>query len=108
MIRASDLELSCLDKSGRYHSGKNEDEQRIQIVKGTIYDATGKPLKSKRVSPGKIMTREQLKTLSRENIDERFKDVSAGNISPLGTLPVTIVFMDIPAGMAEAGLEVVR
>ncbi len=85
-----------------------EDDQRIQVIKGTIYDKNGKALKYKKVSPGRIVSREQLKTLGKADINRHFKNVSGGNISPLGTLPVMIVFMDVPSDMAEAGIEVVR
>jgi hypothetical protein len=85
-----------------------EDDQRIQVVKGTIYDKNGNALKYKKVSPGRIVSREQLKTLSKADIDRHFKNVSGGNIPPLGTLSVMMVFMDVPPNMAEAGIEVVR
>ena len=82
--------------------------QKISGVRGTIYNTSGAPIASHTVSPGRILTEEELKTLPKQEIILYFKDLSGGVIPPKGTIPVMVVFTNIPEGMAEFGLEVIR
>lgn len=86
----------------------SEEPQSIKVVRGTVYDRGGRPIATSEVSPGRLVSSEELKTLPREELLKHFKDISSGTVPPKGTIPVMVVFTDAPEDIAEAALEVIR
>ena len=82
--------------------------QGIKFVKGVIYDNKKQPVAEKAVSAGRKMSVEELTKLSKGEIERYFSDTSPGAVPPKGTIPVMVVFTELPSGMAEAGLDIVR
>ena len=54
------------------------------------------------------VSNEELKTLSSEEIDRHYQDLSKGSIPPRGATPLMAVFSNLPKGMDELEVEVVR
>jgi predicted Zn finger-like uncharacterized protein len=86
----------------------SEEPQEIQAIKGVLYNIEGVQVSSRLVSPGRIVSKEELKTLPREDLLKHFKDLSAGFVPPKGTIPVMVVFTELPPDIAEAEIEVIR
>jgi hypothetical protein len=86
----------------------SEEPQQIQAVKGIIYNNEGVQVASRLVSPGRIVSKEELKTLSKEDLRKHFQEVSGGSVPPKGTIPIMVVFTELPSGMEKAELEVIR
>ncbi|MEK7313129.1 MAG: DUF3426 domain-containing protein, partial [Deltaproteobacteria bacterium] len=82
--------------------------QGIKFVKGTIYDNKKQPVAEKTVSAGRKMSVEELTKLSKGEIERYFSDTSPGAVPPKGTIPVMVVFTELPSGMAEIGVDIVR
>jgi hypothetical protein len=77
----------------------------VRLIKGIIYDKKDAQLAIKTVSPGRILSGEELKTLSADEIRKHFADISPGVIPPKGTIPVMLVFTEIPPTMAKAEVQ---
>ncbi|MFQ5736358.1 MAG: DUF3426 domain-containing protein [Thermodesulfobacteriota bacterium] len=86
----------------------SDQAQPIKTVTGVIYDSRGKSIATRSVSPGRVVAPEDLKNLSKRELLSRFRDSSGGVIPPQGTVPVMVPFTEIPAGMTEYGLNIVR
>ncbi|MBE9532007.1 MAG: DUF3426 domain-containing protein, partial [Proteobacteria bacterium] len=86
----------------------SEESQEVVGVKVTIFDKSGKALTSKTVSLARLVSSEELKTLSGEEIDRHYQDLSKGSIPPRGATPLMAVFSNLPKGMDEIEVEVVR
>jgi predicted Zn finger-like uncharacterized protein len=86
----------------------SDESQQIQAVKGVIYNKQGAQVTSRTVAPGRIISKEELKTLTKAEILKHFKDLSGGFVPPKGTIPVMVVFTELPSDMAQAKIEVIR
>ncbi len=86
----------------------SEEPQGIRMLRGVLKDAQGRVIAAKKVTPGKIISKEALKTISRNNLRKQLNGVSGGSIPPKGSIPVMIVFTKLPKGFAGAGVEVYR
>ncbi len=86
----------------------SDSPQDIKEISGVLYTNRGEKIKVQPVSPGRVISLEDIKNLSREDILRQYRDVSGGTVPPKGAVPVTIVFIDIPKGMAEYGIDIVR
>ncbi len=82
--------------------------QEIKAVTGVIYNDKGEKIASRSVSPGRVMSNEELKNLPKEEILKPFKDPSGGTIPPKGTVPIMVPFIDLPPGLSEYGIDIVR
>ncbi len=82
--------------------------QTVHGVRGIIYGAKGEQLATLVVAPGRTLPEDDLKNLSREEIQKAFKDSSGGVIPARGSAPAMVVFTDLPQGMAEFGMDVIR
>lgn len=85
-----------------------ESPQEIKAVTGVIYNDKGEKIATRSVSPGRMVSADDLKNLSREDILKSFKDPSGGSIPPKGTVPVMVPFIDLPPGLAEYGIDIIR
>ena len=86
----------------------SEEPQEVVGVKVTIFDKAGKALTSKTVSLARLVSNEELKTLSGEELDRHYQDLSKGSIPPRGATPLMVVFSNLPKDMDELEVEVVR
>jgi hypothetical protein len=82
--------------------------QKIKGIKGTLYNRGGKRLSVREVSPGRVVTSEQLRNMSRKDLLKNFQDTSGGTIPPKGTVPVMLLFTNAPEATAEFSLDVLR
>lgn len=82
--------------------------QEIKAATGILYDGRGERLASRSVSPGRVLTPDDLKNLSSEEIQRAFKDPTGGSVPPKGVVPVMVPFTEVPEGLAECGVDVVR
>ena len=81
--------------------------QEIKAATGIIYNEDGDKIGSRSVSPGRIVTIDDVKNLPLEELQKAFKDPSGGIIPPKGTVPVMVIFTEAE-GVAEYGLDIVR
>ena len=86
----------------------SDEAQTIDRITGIIYDSKGRSIATRSVSPGRVMTEDDLKNLTKDELLGQFSDSSGGIIPPKGTVPVMVPFTEIPAGLAEYGLKIVR
>ncbi len=96
---------------GRARNLYEEPRSTIQI-KGVIFNEAGKPVMQQTVFGGNALTEEQLTTLPYSKIEEsmtnQFGDhLSNLNVAPSDSIPFTIVFRNLPEGVAEFTVEVV-
>lgn len=85
-----------------------DEPQAIKAVTGIIYDEDGETIASQSVSPGRIVSMDDMRNLPKEELLKPFTDPSGGLIPPKGTVPVMVLFTEIPQGLAEYGLDIVR
>ncbi|MBI5599015.1 MAG: zinc-ribbon domain-containing protein [Deltaproteobacteria bacterium] len=85
----------------------SEEPQAIKMVRGIIYSSSGNPVATRVVSPGRLASKEELKTLPKEELLKHFTDLSAGSVPAKGTIPVMLVFTDLPPDVAEFQVEVI-
>lgn len=85
-----------------------DEPQAIKAVTGIIYDEDGETIASQSVSPGRIVSMDDIRNLPKEELLKPFTDPSGGLIPPKGTVPVMVLFTEIPQGLAEYGLDIVR
>jgi hypothetical protein len=82
--------------------------QEITGVRGALYGSYGKKLAEKTVSPGRVLSNDDIRNLSEKDLLKSFKDASGGTLPPRGTVPIMVLFENIPKGTAEFGIEVLR
>ena len=82
--------------------------QEIKAATGVIYDEDGNTIGSRSVSPGRMVSTDDLKNLPKEELIKAFKDPSGGVIPAKGTVPVMVLFTDIAEGVTEYGIDIVR
>ena len=86
----------------------SDEAQIIDRITGIIYDDKGRSIATRSVSPGRVVAEDDLKNLTKAELLGRFSDSSGGVIPPKGTVPVMVPFTEIPAGLAEYGLKIIR
>jgi len=82
--------------------------QEIKAATGIIYDDSGKKIAERSVSPGRIVSIDDVRNLQKEDLDRAFRDPSGGVIPPKGSVPVMVLFVEVPEGLSEFGLDIVR
>lgn len=85
-----------------------DEPQELKTVRGVLYDKSGRKIIERTVSPGRILSSADLENLSGKEIEKYFNDTSGGTIPPKGIIPVMVVFTEIPSGVGEFGLDIVR
>lgn len=80
----------------------------IKGIKGVIYNSSGDRIAERMVSPGRTVSNDDIKNLPKEDLLKPLRDASGGAIPPKGTVPVTVLFTEIPPGMAEYGIDIIR
>ncbi|VAV83656.1 hypothetical protein MNBD_DELTA01-937 [hydrothermal vent metagenome] len=86
----------------------SEEPQGISMIRGVLEDSQGRVIAAKKVTPGKIISKEALKTITRNELRKKLSGVPGGSIPPKGSIPVMIIFTKLPKGFAGAGVEVYR
>lgn len=81
--------------------------QGIKEVRGVIYNSSGTRVIDRIVSPGRVVSAEELKNLPKEGLIKALSDTSGSIIPPKATVPVMVLFTEIPDNMAEYGLDVI-
>jgi len=80
----------------------------VSGIVGSVFDAKGTKLAARAGSPGRIVSKDDLKSLPKDELAKAFKETGGGVIPARASVPVMIVFTEAPAGMAEYGIEVMR
>jgi len=86
----------------------SEEPQGISMIRGVLEDGQGRVIAARKVTPGKIISKEALKTISRNELRKKLGGVPGGSIPPKGSIPVMVIFTKLPKGFAGAGVEVYR
>ncbi len=86
----------------------SDEAQPIKTITGVAYNGRGKAIATRSVSPGRVVSPEDLKNLTKQDLLNQFRDSSGGVIPPRGTVPVMVPFTEMPAGMTEYGINIVR
>ena len=86
----------------------SEAPQEIKSVTGILYDSRGEKVASKSVSPGRVVSQDDLKNLSKEDLLKQFKDATGGTIPSKAEVPVMVLFTEAPAETVEYGLDIIR
>jgi len=81
---------------------------KISGIRGLIMDSSGKELARKIVSPGRVVTDEDIRNLPVETLLKSFRDTSAGTMPKKSTIPTMILFTDLQKAVAEYGIDVLR
>lgn len=82
--------------------------QEIKAATGVIYNDSGDKIAARSVSPGRIVSIDDVRSLAREELERAFRDPSGGVIPPKGSVPVMVLFIEVPEGLSEFGLDIVR
>ena len=86
----------------------SEEPQAIKKVRGTVYNKAGKAVATMEVSAGRLVSNEELRTLPKEDLLKQFKEVKEGSVPPKGTIPVMVVFTEVPEDIGEVSIEVIH
>ena len=79
--------------------------KEVKGIHGILFNKSGAQVKDAWVAPGRLISQNELKVISRTELEKRFKD-RKGTIPPNGTVPFMIVFSGIPSELAEFTVEV--
>ena len=82
--------------------------QEIKAATGVIYNDSGDKIAERSVSPGRILSIDDIRNLQKEELERAFRDPSGGIIPAKGSVPVMILFIEIPEGLSEFGLDIVK
>jgi predicted Zn finger-like uncharacterized protein len=82
--------------------------QEIKAATGVIYDDSGDKIAEKSVSPGRIVSIDDVRNLQKEELERAFRDPSGAVIPPKGSVPVMVLFIEVPVGLSEFGVDIVR
>jgi hypothetical protein len=82
--------------------------QEIKAATGVIYNDSGDKIAEKSVSPGRLVSIDDVRNLQKEELERAFRDPSGGIIPPKGSVPVMVLFTETPEGLAEFGLDIVK
>ena len=85
-----------------------EEAKEISGVKITILDSNDKPLASKTVSLSKILTKNNLKVRSKEEIDSLYRNHEKNSIPAKESMPVMAVFTELPKGLSQYEIEIIQ
>jgi len=81
---------------------------KISGIRGLVMDSSGREMARKMVSPGRVVTNEDLRNLPVETLLKSFRDTSAGTMPKKATIPTMILFTDLQNAVAEYGIDVLR
>jgi len=81
---------------------------KISGIRGLVMDSSGNELARKIVSPGRVVTDEDIRNLPVETLLKSFRDTSAGTMPKKSTIPTMILFTDLQKAVAEYGIDVLR
>ncbi len=82
--------------------------QDVKEIRGVLYNKNGEKIKVLAVSPGRVVSLDDIKNFSKDDLLKQYRNISGGTIPPRGAVPVTIVFTEVPKDMAEFGVDIVR
>ena len=85
-----------------------DEPQEIKAATGVIYNDSGDMIAERFVSPGRIVSIDDVRNLQKEELERAFRDPSGGVIPPRGSVPVMVLFIEVPEGLSEFGLDIVR
>jgi predicted Zn finger-like uncharacterized protein len=85
-----------------------DEPQEIKAASGVIYNDSGDKIAEKSVSPGRILAIDDVRNLQKEELERAFRDPSGGIIPAKGSVPVMVLFIEVPEGLSEFGLDIVR
>ncbi len=80
----------------------------LREIRGVLYNKNGEKIKVLAVSPGRVVSLDDIKNFSKDDLLKQYRNISGGTIPPRGAVPVTIVFTEVPKDMAEFGVDIVR
>lgn len=82
--------------------------QEIKAATGVIYNDSGDKIAERSVSPGRILAIDDVRNLQKEELERAFRDPSGGIIPAKGSVPVMVLFIEVPEGLSEFGLDIVK
>lgn len=82
--------------------------QAIKAVTGVLYNSKGEKIASRSVAPGRVVSQDDLKNLPKDDLLKPFKDPSGGMIPAKGIVPIMVLFTEVPEGINEYGLDIIR
>ncbi|MCC6502358.1 MAG: zinc-ribbon domain-containing protein [Deltaproteobacteria bacterium] len=85
-----------------------DEPQAVKAATGVVYDDSGDKIAEKSVSPGRIVSIDDIRNLQKEELERAFRDPSGGIIPPKGSVPVMVLFIEVPEGLSEFGVDIVR
>ena len=85
-----------------------DEPQEVKAATGVVYNDSGDKIAEKSVSPGRIVSIDDIRNLQKEELERAFRDPSGGIIPPKGSVPVMVLFIEVPEGLSEFGVDIVR
>lgn len=77
-------------------------------IKGSLFNSKGETMEENMASPGTIISMDDLKTISKEEIENRFKNKKKTSFPAKGSMPFMIVFSDLSTDLQEYGVELIQ
>lgn len=82
--------------------------EKINGIKGALFDKTGKQIAARVVSPGRVVSAQELKSITKVDLEKRFKGGTGAAIPAKGSVPFMVVFYKEPSGLGEFTVEVLK
>lgn len=80
----------------------------IMGIKGSLFNSKGETMEENMASPGTIISMDDLKTISKEELENRFKNKKKTSLPAKGSMPFMIVFSDLSTDPQEYAVELVE
>jgi predicted Zn finger-like uncharacterized protein len=80
----------------------------VKGIKGVLFNKDGLQIAAKVVSPGRVVSQKSLASLSKADLERRFRGKTNAQIPSKGSVPFMLVFQESIAGLDEYTVEVLR
>jgi len=80
----------------------------VKGIKGVLFNKNGVQVAAKVVSPGRVVSKKRLASISKEDLEKRFRGKTNAQIPSKGSVPFMVVFQESIAGLDEYTVEVLR
>ncbi len=79
---------------------------KIKGVRGMVMDSSGREMARKTVSPGRVVSRGDLRQLPVKTLLRSFRDTSEATMPKRAVIPTMVIFPDLPGSVAEYEVDI--
>ncbi|MFQ5585443.1 MAG: zinc-ribbon domain-containing protein [Thermodesulfobacteriota bacterium] len=80
----------------------------VKGIKGVLFNKEGRQVAAKVVSPGRVVSAKTLTSISKADLEKRFRGKTSAQIPSKGSVPFMIVFQKDIKGLDEYTVEILR